>query len=102
MIQKSYGRLLDTEQDIAGREIKLYLNISNHIQKLHNRIELWAAHWKRIIKNITPREGSDTLFYEDRLDSNEILQIRVAKEKGEYLIKTAIFSKGVITKWIRI
>ncbi|MBI5399168.1 hypothetical protein HZB07_00930 [Candidatus Saganbacteria bacterium] len=99
MANKLYGKLLETVTDVSGRKINLYLNSYKHIINKHNKFELWIKHWKRVMETVKPDKND---YYEDLLENSEKIQIRVIKEKGEYLIKTAIIGKGVITKWKRI
>jgi hypothetical protein len=99
MAQSLYGRLMDSVTDVSGRKINLYLNSYKHIIIKHNRLDLWVKHWRRVIETVKPDEND---YYEDLLENGERIQIRVIKDGGEYLIKTAIMCKGVITKWTRI
>ena len=98
MARTLYGRLMDSATDVLGRKINLYLNSYKHIMNTHNRIELWVKHWKRVIETVKPDKNN---YYEDLLENGEKIQIRVVKNSEEYLIKTAIMRKGVITKWKR-
>ena len=66
--------------------------------KLHNKQEIWVNNWKDLIEMHSPKKTGDSLYYEKAVEGYNF-QIRVAKEGSEYIIKTAIMSKGRITNF---
>ena len=94
-MKKKYGALIEIVSDKNGRKIHLFSNISKHIIKLHNKFTEWAKYWRDIIETATPQIRSNAVHYNKIADGLNF-EIRVVKEGGIYLIKTAIMTKGPI------
>lgn len=86
--------------DKEGRDVHLYLNSYKHIINYHDKFEVWAKHWRGIIQDVVPGKVGNAWYYEKKVDGLDF-QIRVVKEQGIYLIKTAIISEGTIGRFER-
>ena len=86
---------MESVKDSDGRLIHLYLNSSKHIINRHNKLVLWAKHWRNVIERTKPEWKNNTLLYREKVNGHT-MEIRVVKENGQFIIKTAIMVMGAI------
>ena len=96
-----YGRLIEAVRDVDGRLVHLYLNSSKHIVNRHNKHILWAENWRKVIEKTKPTRQSNALYYTEKVNGHT-MEIRVIKENGQFIVKTAIMVKGLIKGFRRI